>query len=636
MASKKALLIGSPYGKLQGQENDVEMMARALGDLGFDCVRCTADKATKQGILTAWRGLIHRISPGDAAVVYYSGHGGLVEAPITLDKPISTPATPWKHQFIVPVDFNETTDDEFRGILDVELTYLTHAMTDKTSNVTVILDCCHAGRMVRDPGLGDKARAKYLPDIQYHNLSGVFEQFKQSRVFRNDHVDDNPLAVRVAGAAMRETAWEHINEEGKWCGMMTQALTTVFSEIKHQNISWRNAIWRIRELVGLKFPYQHPEVEGPSERHLLSLKAGVLGAFHIANEHGGVFIHAGKVSGVRDGNIYAVMPYGSIGRVTDKQLAEASVTYATAFKAEVKLVWRDSDSDQLPTEGALAFLQQGTLYRWPIKIPSNCPEIKAAVEKSKYVRSAKVGNKSPILASIVRNSDSIMLHNKYGFELRRIYSPSPYDTLKLVQAAEQLARAHHLLTLRSEFSDEVLHHGVDITLGLVEKDWRPGRTVQQDGRDNLVEGDRIYIHLANKGDQTVYVWVFDINIAGRISIVSRANQTGIELPVGRGETLGVHPVTQTLRGLPVSWPSAISKTQPLEETLFFVLSSEPVDLINLASARKPQSLGGANVSRLEQLVQQIVTGGCRTATVEYNDSICYTTISIPFLLHPKI
>lgn len=78
-ATKRALLIGSRIGDLQGTENDVEMMAGVLGKYGFTLERCVGSNATRDGILVAWQELISTSSADDAVVIYFSGHGSFME-----------------------------------------------------------------------------------------------------------------------------------------------------------------------------------------------------------------------------------------------------------------------------------------------------------------------------------------------------------------------------------------------------------------------------------------------------------------------------------------------------------------------------------------------------------------------------
>jgi hypothetical protein len=177
-----------------------------------------------------------------------------------------------------------------------------------------------------------------------------------------------------------------------------------------------------------------------------------------------------------------------------------------------------------------------------------------------------------------------------------------------------------------------------VRFGLVDTGRYRGRTIQQDGTDSICEGDRVYIELVNRGPETVYMWIFDVNVAGRIKLVSKSSPRGVELPPGRMEVLGAARHRPGLRGLPVGWPEALSQSRgdPVGETLVLILTSSPVDLNHLSDRSKP-STGRTNLSVLEQLTSRISSGESRNVTVveDDDDVVRYTTIRIPFLLFPK-
>src|SRR5262249_2748053 len=74
----RALLIGAQTNGLAGVDNDVTAMAGALAPRGFQLTTLTGADASRDGILDAYRKLIADARHGDACVVYYSGHGGLL------------------------------------------------------------------------------------------------------------------------------------------------------------------------------------------------------------------------------------------------------------------------------------------------------------------------------------------------------------------------------------------------------------------------------------------------------------------------------------------------------------------------------------------------------------------------------
>jgi hypothetical protein len=683
MAGKKALLIASPFRGLQGPTNDVDKMDKALQGIGFETSQCSGSDATRAGILRAWQQLIDDICLNDAVVVYYSGHGGLVASAEPTDRSFKVPdlPTPWRYQFLVPMDFGDFDDadsdkegDEegetsFRGILDLELSTLVRATTARTPNLTLILDCCYAGRMARDPTAATMVAPRTISTTttgsggsskRFATVARYADRLQRLGHLHPDlHVDQDPCTVRVAAAAAGETAWEYCSEaEGAWHGALTEALVCVLGgggggggSDGGVGVSWRTILLRVAELVNVRFPYQHPEVAGPADRVLFQVREVTEGAFNIRSEGGDAglaVIQAGRVLGVREGNVYTVIPFGvdraaavAAGTV-EMMLGEARVISATAFKATVEFVPRDpARGVQLPTEGALAFLRYDALYRWPVALPPGCKWLANMVQTSRFIRARSPDDDGDlVLAEFREGPDAITLHNNRG---REIASASTTNASlgqrdRLFESAEQLARGQHLLSLSNEALDDVLQHGVDVKFGLVDAGRYRGRTIQQDGTDSICEGDRVYIELVNRGPETIYMWIFDVNVAGRIKLVSKSSPRGVELPPGRMEVLGAARHRHGLRGLSVGWPEALSQSKgdPVEETLMLILTSSPVDLYHL-SDRSKLSTDRTNLSVLEQLTSRISSGESRNVTVVEDDDnvVRYTTIRIPFLLFPK-
>ena len=112
MSTDRALLIGSQTGGLTGVHSDVEAVDDALRGLGFTTTRCIEHDATYDAIVAAYRGLIEDTVSGDAAVVYYSGHGGRQRNALAADDPT---APTWL-QYLVPTDVEDRADGRFHDV----------------------------------------------------------------------------------------------------------------------------------------------------------------------------------------------------------------------------------------------------------------------------------------------------------------------------------------------------------------------------------------------------------------------------------------------------------------------------------------------------------------------------------------
>jgi len=107
------------------------------------------------------------------------------------------------------------------------------SITEKTKNVKVFLDCCHAARMARAPRFGNSAAPKSVLGVQTHDLTEFTSMLKHSEYYQKGLYDEeNTPIVCIAAAAATETAWEYRNSSGRWCGIMTEALVRVLSDCR--------------------------------------------------------------------------------------------------------------------------------------------------------------------------------------------------------------------------------------------------------------------------------------------------------------------------------------------------------------------------------------------------------------------
>src|SRR6266571_795022 len=226
---RKALVIGAETGDLTGVHNDVTTMTTLLTQRGFAVQPVTGEQATRDGILSAYQSLIAATDHGDAVVVYFSGHGGLA-------KVFAEDGNPLPHvQFIVPTDYDDSRPGDFRGITAIELSVLLSQLTDRTHNVAVLLDCCHAAHMSRDRRL----RVRALAHPSYLDV-GVHLGMLQARGLPIDRPDaiGNPYAVRLVACAPWESAYEYAKQGGQYAGIVTDSLRIALEEVGDAPVTW--------------------------------------------------------------------------------------------------------------------------------------------------------------------------------------------------------------------------------------------------------------------------------------------------------------------------------------------------------------------------------------------------------------
>lgn len=551
--ARRALLIGSQTYGLTAVLSDVERVAAALAGRGFEVERCAGEEATRAGILAAYRRLIAASSGEDAALVYYSGHGAWS----------ADAGEPGPVQFLVPVDFEASTEREFRGITAPELSALLGELTARTRNATMVLDCCFASRMVRGPGPTVKALAA-PPSAK---VAGHLARLRASGAkLGGPDVESNPHAVRLVACGPDQPAYEHTAQDGGRTGMLTDSFLAALGEAEGLRISWAALGRRVRERVMARFPEQRPEIEGPIRRALFEVEElEQARALPYYRERGLHWLRGGRLLGVSEGDEYAVMPVESLGADAAGRLATAVVVDVAGDRSRVAL---DRPGSHIP-EGAPAFPVRSGAKRWPVALAPGLGRqlLEERIPASPWLRLG--GDDDPPVGHVRPREGGIEVLDGGGDPLAPLLSTDEWGAREAVRRLEMFARAQAMRELEG---DRAVAFGLE--WGRV---WGGApRPLPQAGA-YLAAGERIYVRLSNEGSARLYASVFDVGVAGRITLLNRSQPSGIGLGPGEVEVLGRRP-GGALEGLRLEWPEDVPRTGARLESLVVVISSAPQDL----------------------------------------------------------
>jgi hypothetical protein len=448
--AQRALLIGSQIMDLAGVDTDVTWMSDALESIGFVTSRCLGSDATRSGILASYERLIADSGGGDAAVVYYSGHGGWAPNPSGTSEAAAGVAPPSAFQFIVPVDIDESTESDFRGILDVELSALLARLTEKTKNASVILDCCHAARMSRDAGMTPKALPRpWVVGIEPHLLALRAAGLPVDRIAP----ESNPDAVRLVACGPRQSAFEYTTADGRRMGMLTESLVPAIREAAQQRMTWAQLGRHVqRRVLGLA-PTQRPEVEGPVDRILFRLESiDRTGVLPVEDQDGVVTLLGGRLVGVDVGDQYLVVPEGVSEADAQRAIATATVRWVDAARAGVDVSYVTSDAP-IP-KGAQAVPVRKALRRYPVDVAvadAQRAAVASAIAASPHVCVAGDALPDPadLLAQVEVSDGAIRLIDPTGVPLVAEKVADNQGVRETVQNLTALARSRALLELQS-------------------------------------------------------------------------------------------------------------------------------------------------------------------------------------------
>ena len=627
--AKLALIIGSQTFGLYGVNRDATAVDALLTPLGFETTVCVDEKARRQEILDAYEELIDHSQEGDAAVVFYSGHGALAVNPSYEEMRDAGQAPLRYYQFIVPFDMKETTADDFRGITNIELSLLLARLTEKTKNVTVVLDCCHSARMSRDVGMTPKALPKpWLLGVQKHLTQLVSENDDLDLL----DVESNPYAVRLVASSVSQSAFEYTNKFGERRGLLAESFQLAMEEAEGLDVSWHSLGTRIREWVLKRQPSQRPEVEGPADRLLFELETvDLTGVLPVIFHEDEPILQGGRLMGVNIGDKYAIASQGVEKATSENTIAEATVSEVTGAISKI-------DLDYLPGHatmpaGASAFPVSSELPAQAVLVRADGEvgeQLRTRINASQRLFVAEDEEAQGLLAQVIFADEQIDLRDRSGSY--SLIEQKPLDQNGIVQTVHNLnefARAQVFLNLSGGVGESALDSPFDVEFGrVIDGKENP---IQEAG-DLLAVGDRAYIKITNNSENNLYCSIFDIGLAGKISLMTGAEPSGVEVLPKKDYILGYREGSG-LKGLPLTWPKGVPEDGPRDESLMVIVSDKPQDIRPL-QGRGMRGLG-TQLSSLQNIVDQIGLVATRDfGSEEGAPNVRYAVERIDFQLSP--
>jgi hypothetical protein len=339
--NKRALLIGinrykypNAVPSLDGSVNDVEdMKALLIGKFNFppeNILVLTDEKATHAGILAAFEShLINKSQAGDIVVIHYSGHGSQMKD-VTGESPSGLDET------LVPHDSRDP-DNKVFDISGSELKPLFRRLATKTKNVTVILDSCHSGTLVKDV-----RRVRMIPadTRQPPPAARPANADKGLGIGLSPKVQNTFMYALIAAASSNEVAFEH-SADGKKRGALTYFLTRALRSAGSE-ATYRDIMDAVMGNVSLNYPNQHPQLEGlQADQHVFGDADSVAQTYVLASAlpGGKVSLAAGQVQGVTAGSVYDVYAPGTKKfEAPEEPLAKVEVTEVMPFTANARML----------------------------------------------------------------------------------------------------------------------------------------------------------------------------------------------------------------------------------------------------------------------------------------------------------
>lgn len=557
-----ALLIGidcypnfSQEWQLEGCGNDVAIFKDVLvRRFQFSEERITVlrdEQATRVGILAAMNELVERAGHEDEVVFYYSGHGSQQK-----DGPEKDEAD-GKDETLVPYDSGRAPFDN-QDISDDEIYLWLLRLTAKTPFVTLILDCCHSGTILRDAFAGKQRAvpedvrpaaelAARIPPESYELLKGG---------------EDSPAAtfrlgqkyVALASCGSVETSNEMRVGEARPMihGALTYFLVETLLDTGCTGATWREVFERVVPRVTSLFRGQHPEVEGARDREVFGFRdlppMKYLPVERCEGET--IVLGGGKVCGVQVGGEWAVYEPATRQADPDKFLGTVEVFEVGVTSSKVRALESTRGEEKVPAEKVRAAIHPGcrgvelvrpiSAARLSVEIvaPAGHREVRLlerSLEDSLFLEAASLekpaearvylleprtgwdpSQPAPMLKAIPE--ETWVPIGKDGDLLAPIFPCGYPEALEgVVENLENVARRRGLIGIRNAGSP--LAGEIDFSIYRLDGTRLSEPSLRVAGDPVFFEGERLVLEIRNRSLTPLYIYVLDLGLTGSVSSV---------------------------------------------------------------------------------------------------------------------
>lgn len=607
----RAVLIGAQTFGLTGVHTDVEVMHRVLAKHGFTDIRAhVEEEASYAGITQALRQLCRDTRQGDGVVVYFSGHGSLRG----------------DLQYLVPFDIEQSTPADFRGLLAAELTDVVRVLTRITPNVTCVLDCCHSGGAVREAaGESGRWRLKSVDPADVAHDDGLVRAAALAR--RNAPLV--PHVVRLAACQQHGSAFEaEVRPGAGRQGVFTAALADVLDISTAPQVPWSALVGRVRDRVKQQHMLQWPDAGGPSGRLPFALEErSEPERLPLVRREGRFVVPGGTLFGLHQkDSVRVVFPHDDPWREPmDREPGEQEDTTVQATVDTVEggdAVLRTEPMTSTGTDAAPgAPVREAPLPAelFTAELPPGSYALPLRVHDRRFVRVDGDGPLADALrrrltdcprlaeahdgqpfATVLLRKGTATVFDRGALPFREPLEATPSQVSRITELLEELGRGDRVrdlcdpegsarLAAEAEFHFEIeapAHSGV----------WRPMARVGE----QLYEGDRYRVTVANHSDEPLHFWVLGVGLSGRTALVTNDQPSGYRLePHG-----APHRTARTTKPIRITWPGDVPRLGPRRETVHLLVGDRTMDLNVLTSGMRRRS---ANVTdpALVPLLQEV-------------------------------
>lgn len=510
---------------------------------------------TYENITSSLKNITNEAKPGNFVYIHFSGHG-------TQEETRSSEEYSNKYRGnLALVLFDESNVNGIRYLHGRELASLVNQMVNKGLLVTVVLDCCFSGSVVRrnereKHGVRAIAYDSVVDNAYPQQLDSNINLCVSPTALRDGRIRPNWLVnpegyIILTACGPHEVAQE-LTLDGVKHGALSYFLVRVLISLAGTNLTHQSIYDHLRMKFHVYWPRQTPMRYGNRDLSFF----GKLGSeeqtafIHVLRkpEDNRLYLGAGHVHGVCEDEEYAVYPLESPEK-NFKNLNQAS------FTARVTTV--ESVQSVLVTSIAI-----GTRTRWkarrvtclsPWKIP-----VQLMIDDGKQTQWREIAQSRPYLHLFTENAEGqpYLLNltrntqNEYEF-LNESYRRIP--SLPKIPADKNRAMYHvmsvleHVATFKyiEGIENQVPKKSFEQSLRICLRD-SVGNNVRTGGVLDVHDGDKVVLTVQNLGNQPLYMALFDLGQSWQIDDLISGSGEGDSIVVPPRNDKTKHPGTREI------------------------------------------------------------------------------------------
>ena len=521
---KIALLVGidkyTEVSPLNGCVNDVLLMRDLLmKKYAFstnDIKILTNEKATRQNIINTFQShLIKQAKEGDIIVFHFSGHGSQQWDSQPYEEEDK------KDEILIPHDFSYNVGG-IRGISDDAINGLLKRLTDRTNNVTFILDACHSGAATKS--LFTKRSPKNVemdnrpaPPAEEFDLPDEAAKDGAGSKGLSGHGRSKANYVLISGCRADEQSYENELEGGKKHGLLTYYLVEELRKASGQ-LTYNDIMDNVKSKVTKQISIQHPQLEGANiNSFVFGDPTAQLENYLIVNPTASqqvVKVVGGVMLGLTEGSRFEVYkPATRMFRLPEKPVALIEIIKVGTSASDAKVI-----SGKVSTENSRAVERKHNYKDQQLHVyfagkwnSSPLSENKAQILALPYVKA------SPN-AHIVLKETGNRVALTMAYDTTNVLQTFPMDlTLKdnLLKAVSDWSKWFNVLSLDN--TNPLLK--VEMNLISVKERGKKGPLDFIGETDyTFNHGDQVEIEIKNKSDQDLFFYLIDLQDNGSIDV----------------------------------------------------------------------------------------------------------------------